>query len=322
MAPRRPTSADVARRAGVSRATVSYVLNNAPHQTIPDATRQRVLDAARELDYTPHAGARALRAGESNLVLLITGGVPYGPNLSIMITALDADVAASGRTLVLWGRQQHPHDLRAALTHLQPAVILTLGRFTDDQRALLTRARIPYVETPDDPAPTDPAATLQVHHLAARSHRRLAHLTTDDPALTMFRTTRLAAIESACADLKLPPPLVATLPADADPDGILRAWTGGPDPVTAIACYNDVYAAACLAAADRLGLRVPADLAVIGLDDDPMSRHTNPPLTTIRLHLTDLAHHLWTHAEAALAGDPPPPAPTGTPYTLVQRAST
>src|SRR5580700_12239344 len=79
---RRPTSADVARRAGVSRATVSYVLNDVTHQSIPDATRQQVLVAAEELDYTPHAAARTLRAGESRLVLFINAGTPHGANLS------------------------------------------------------------------------------------------------------------------------------------------------------------------------------------------------------------------------------------------------
>jgi DNA-binding LacI/PurR family transcriptional regulator len=318
---RRPTSADVARQAGVSRTTVSYVLNNVPHQTIPDATRQRVLEAARELDYTPHAGARALRAGESNLVLLITGGVPYGPNLSIVITALDADVAASGRSLVLLG-QQDPNDLRAALTHLQPGVIITLGRFGHEQRALLTRARIPHVEAPREPVTTDHGAILQVRHLARRGHRRIGHLTTADPELAMFSTTRLAGVQAACAALGIDPPLCAALPAGADADATLRGWTDRPDPVTAIACYNDVYAAACLAAADRLGLRVPADLAVIGLDDDPMSPYTRPPLSTVRLHLTDLAHHLWAHAAAALAGQPLDADLTSMGFSLVERDST
>ena len=55
--PRRPTGADVARRAGLSRATVSYVLNDTPHQAIPESTRQRVRDSAAELGYTPSAAA-------------------------------------------------------------------------------------------------------------------------------------------------------------------------------------------------------------------------------------------------------------------------
>jgi DNA-binding LacI/PurR family transcriptional regulator len=67
---KRVTSADVARAAGVSRTTVSFVLNGRPGWSIPDETRNRVLDAARELRYRPRAAARALAAGRSDIVLL------------------------------------------------------------------------------------------------------------------------------------------------------------------------------------------------------------------------------------------------------------
>ena len=67
----RITAEDVARKAGVSRATVSYVLNNHPHQTIPEATRQKVLEAAAELDYTPLASARILSRGRSDVVVML-----------------------------------------------------------------------------------------------------------------------------------------------------------------------------------------------------------------------------------------------------------
>ena len=130
---RRPTSADVARRAGVSRATVSYVLNDVPHQSIPGATRQRVLAAAEELGYTPRA-TRTLRVGESRLVLFINAGVPYGANLSAIIDTLSAEAAASGRSLLVW--QQHdPGDLAATLAHLPPAMAITLGRLTEGRTA-------------------------------------------------------------------------------------------------------------------------------------------------------------------------------------------
>ena len=75
--PRRATSSDVARLAGVSRATVSYVLNGRADQSIPEATRDRVLAAAAELAYVPNAASRALRAGESRLVLLVNPGMPW-----------------------------------------------------------------------------------------------------------------------------------------------------------------------------------------------------------------------------------------------------
>jgi DNA-binding LacI/PurR family transcriptional regulator len=78
---RRVTSADVARVAGVSRATVSYVLNDTPHQTISAATRTRVFEAASSLGYAPSAAARALRTGRSDVVLCLLPDWPIGPEV-------------------------------------------------------------------------------------------------------------------------------------------------------------------------------------------------------------------------------------------------
>jgi len=326
-AARRPTSADVARRAGVSRATVSYVLNDVPHQSIPDATRQRVLAAAEELDYTPHAAARTLRAGESRLVLFINAGIPYGANLSVLVDTLSAEVAASGRSLVTW--QQHdPGDLAATLAHLQPAMAITLGQLTKGQRELLARVRIPSVETGtgSDRDAADTGAALQIRYLASRGHRQLGYLTTSDPRFGMFAGPRLAGARLACAELGLDRPAVAELAAPPDVpvgelSGVLATWTRGPHPVTAVACYNDIYAVACLAAASRAGLSVPGQLAVIGMDDEAVSGYTQPALTTIRLHVIDFARQLWTRASAVLDGSPAPEHTSSMPFSLVQRQS-
>lgn len=324
---RRPTSADVAHRAGVSRATVSYVLNDVAHQSIPDATRQRVLSAAAELHYTPHAAAQALRAGESKLVLFINAGVPYGTNLSIMIDALSAEVAASGRSLVVW--QQHdPRDLAATLAHLQPALAITLGQLDAGQRALFAQAHIPSIETGvgRDPDAADAGAALQVRYLASRGHRQLGYLTTTDPQLVMFARPRLAGVRAACAELGLGGPAVGELAAlpgigVRELAALLREWVSLPAPVTAVACYNDVFAMACLAAASESGLGVPGDLAVIGMDDEPVSAYSQPPLTTIRLHVTDFARHLCARANAALTGDTAPEVSSPMHFSLVERQS-
>ena len=326
-AARRPTSDDVARLAGVSRATVSYVLNDAPHQSIPDATRQRVLTAAAELDYTPHAAARTLRAGESRLVLFINAGTPHGANLSAIIDTLSAEAAVSGRSLVTW--QQHdPSDLAATLAHLQPAMAITLGRLNQGQKDLLARAGIPGIENDSgqDPDTADTGAALQIRYLASRGHRRLGYLTTADPKLGIFAKPRLAGARSAAAELGLDPPAVAELAAPPglptdELSAVLQAWTNRPDPVTAVACYNDEYAMACLAAAAQAGLGVPGDLAVIGMDDDPVSGYTQPALTTVRLHVTDFARHLWTRASALLDGAPTPGHAPSMLFSLVQRQS-
>ena len=138
----RSTSTDVARRAGVSRATVSYVLNGRSDQSIPEPTRRRVLDAAHELGYVPHAASRALRAGRSRLVLLINADVPWSTNITDAEDALTAAVAATGRSLVVW-RRHGPEDLAATLANLEPCVAITLQPLDAEDATLLAGLHIP-----------------------------------------------------------------------------------------------------------------------------------------------------------------------------------
>src|SRR5690606_29882683 len=98
-----PTSADVARLAGVSRATVSYVLNNARAVRISEPTRRRVREAARELGYVPHAAARSLRAGHSRMVLMPAPAFPVGPLYRRFIDELQAALSLLDYTVVQYG---------------------------------------------------------------------------------------------------------------------------------------------------------------------------------------------------------------------------
>jgi DNA-binding LacI/PurR family transcriptional regulator len=197
-----------------------------------------------------------------------------------------------------------------------------------EQRALLARARIQSVETGTgrDLGTADPGAALQIRYLASRGHRRFGYLTTTDPHLVMFARPRLAGVRTTCAGLGLNQPHVVELAAPPDisvgePVAALRDWTSRPDPVTAVACYNDLYAVACLAAANRTGLSVLDDLAVIGMDDEVVSAYTQPALTTIRLHVTDYARHLWTRASTVLDDGPAPDLTLPMRFSLVERQS-
>jgi len=320
----RSTSTDVARRAGVSRATVSYVLNGRDDQSIPEATRQRVLTAARDLGYVPHAASRALRAGRSPLVLLINTGVPWSTNVTEVEDGLTALVAATGRSLVVW-RRRAPEDLAATLANLEPCVAISTDTLSEGERTLLAAVRVPLLEA-DLGTPSAASATaLQVGHLAAAGHRRLGYLTTTEPDLLRFAEPRTAGFRTACADARLPEPAMAAVPGGTTFDvaavaAVLAAWRSAPQPVTAVACFNDLHAAACLAAAATLGLTVPGDLAVIGVDDDIFAPLTQPPLTTVHLEPRAFVDHLWRQARH-LIDDAPAPEPFLARSTLVVRAS-
>jgi DNA-binding LacI/PurR family transcriptional regulator len=320
----RSTSTDVARRAAVSRATVSYVLNGRTDQSIPDRTRQRVLDAAAELGYVPHAASRALRAGKSRLVLLINSGVPWSTNITDAEDGLTAAVAATGRSLVVW-RRQGPDELQVTLANFDPCVAITLDPVTPAEERLLARLHIPLVTAELGTADAGTSTTVQAEHLAAHGHRNLGYLTTSEPVLQRFAVPRTAGFRATCRALGLPEPLVAALPGASAPTvaevaTVLARWRALPTPITAVACFNDLHAAACLAAAASIGLAVPGEFAVIGLDDDDFAPLTTPALTTIRLQPLAFAERLWALARHLL-GEGPAPTPFTPQSHLVERDS-
>lgn len=320
----RSTSFDVARLAGVSRATVSYVLNGRKDQSISEGTRQRVQEAARQLDYVPNAASRALRVGSSKLVMLVNSGIPWSTNVSDLEDHLTSLVAGSGRSLVVW-RRQGPDDLVTTLANLEPAVVISQDLLSEPERGLLRRLHIPLVEVDIASPGTELPTRLQAEHLHVYGHERIGYLTTSEPELQRFAAPRTAAFRAACAALALPEPVVGTVPGGlaasaADVAELLSAWTTGDAPVTAVACFNDVHAAMCLAAAQQVGLWVPYDLAVIGLDDDIFAPITAPPLTTIRMDNRKFAEHLWASA-AHLLGIGPAPKPFRSSARIIERSS-
>ena len=139
--PRRPTGADVARRAGLSRATVSYVLNNTPHQVIPEPTRQRVLTAAAELGYTPSAAGRALRSGHSEVVLLLLPDWPIGPTVGQLLEDLSTALADHGLTFVA-----HPRSAGRPVSEvwkaITPAAVVTFEELDEIETKKLEAAGI------------------------------------------------------------------------------------------------------------------------------------------------------------------------------------
>lgn len=303
----RATSKDVAALAGVSRATVSYVLNRTPGQKIPEETRQRVLAAAAELRYTPHASARTLRSGSSRLVLLVVPEMAFGVNVAVLVTRMTQGVSELGLSLATWQRTA-PVELATALSNLQPRIVVGLLGLTDGERDLLRDLSVPYLDMPHGSGLGHPG-TMQVEHLAERGHRRLAVVTTDHPLLRVFARPRLEKARAACRRLGLPAPRVVTLrnpdeAAQAQLVDELRRWRDEADAPTAVVAFNDLFAAACLAAAHEVGLEVPGRLAVIGVDDLTMSRFTMPPLTSIALDLEESARDNIEQVRRVLEGKP------------------
>src|SRR5918994_604347 len=159
---RRPTSEDVAREAGVSRATVSYVLNRVEHERVSPATRARVLAAAERLGYVPNAAAAALRGGRTSLVLVGIPAWPLGPPLAAAISVLVAELERLGYTsLVHLGQSDDRDGFARACERARPVgVIASSGDLVaprvEDLRSNGTRAVIGLFGDPVAAASREP----------------------------------------------------------------------------------------------------------------------------------------------------------------------
>jgi DNA-binding LacI/PurR family transcriptional regulator len=282
------TSADVARESGVSRATVSYVLNRTPGQTIPEETRRRVLDAARRLDYVPSASARALRSGRTGIVLLAMPNLPQGPVLSAFVHELAAGLAEGGLTLVTHLDDRADSTLLNVVRALAPVAVISYPQLPAEPSNHLREAGVAWVSginlsmgpTEDDHEWAMLPGLLQADHLIGAGHTRLGFGWPLDPTLAAIAQDRLDGVRANAAAAGLPTPLVLTVPIEPTRAAAAVA-TWHEETTTGICCYNDDVALAVLAGARMRGLSVPEDIAVVGVDDIPLAALAAPPLTTI-----------------------------------------
>jgi LacI family transcriptional regulator len=310
-APKRVTSRQVARYAGVSQTTVSLVLNNAPHANISQTTRERVLQAAQELGYTPDAAARSLARGRSSNI----GLVLIQPHAQIFI---DEYVPA---LLTGLNRLAHQHDYRIlvkivddasnpdALTQLisgkeVAGLITQVGKLSQpslDMLASYVRSGFPVV-TLDYLTDALPAVyidkvqgvRLAVEHLISLGHQRIACIPYAPPTENRHVHDRLNCFISTleAAGLTYEPALVEAGAFDPRTgyEAALRLFERRPWP-TALFAMNDVMAFGALEAMRQLGIRVPQDIALVGFDDIRLAAYANPPLTTIREPDIELGHY-------------------------------
>ncbi|MEV6345606.1 LacI family DNA-binding transcriptional regulator [Actinoplanes sp. NPDC051851] len=322
---KRTTSADVAREAGVSRATVSYVLNNRPGQSIPEATRRRILEVAERLEYRPHGTARSLAAGRSDIVLLSVPDLPIGASISRFTEELAAALAENGLALVTHLASARGRPLPDVCATVGATAVTGFTPFPAETVRALQRAGAEVIlplTAPDETEPMLPVGRLQADHLISRGHRRLGYALPAHPRFTAMTGERLHGVERSCATAGLPAPVTATV--GLDPESAASAvdlWTAAQ--VTGVCAFNDETAVAVLAGARARGLTVPTDLAVIGVDDIPVAPVVTPPLTTVRFDLHAVARRRAELIVAGLTGSPAPPAPTAAAGTeLVTRSST
>lgn len=326
----RVTSADVARLAGVSRATVSYVLNDTPRQTISASTRGRVLDAAARLGYAPSAAARTLRTGRSDVVLCLLPDWPIGPEVGSMLNNLSAALARQGLTFVVHPGNREDRPIAEIWKAITPAAVIAYADFSQAEIAAMRAAGVALVVAllgrgpqrgrRELEMPQQLVGRRQAGHLAATGHRVIGYGYPDDERLRIFAEPRLAGVRTECRVHRLGGPSLETVPLEPfHAAEAVRRWRAAG--VTGVCAYNDEVALAVLAGVRLLGLHAPADLAVIGVDDIPPARLAVPALTTVTTDQATMAAHLADTVVAAINGTPGPDVPSADLITLVRRES-
>lgn len=198
---KRITSIDIARAAGVSQTTVSFVLNDKPGHSIPEATRLRILEVARQLDYRPHGSARALAAGRSDIVLLSVPDLPIGGAISRFIEEMASALADQGLALVTHLAGAHGRPLADVCAMVNASVVIGFTSFDEDTVQALYRAGADVVlpsHFSHDWAGR-PVGRLQARHLIGRGHRRIGYAMPAHPGLREMGENRLAGVADACA---------------------------------------------------------------------------------------------------------------------------
>ena len=293
---------DVAAAAGVSVTTVSHVLNDTPHTRTSDETKSRVREAAARLGYQPNRLARGLRTQASGMVGLVTEEIATTPHAGRIILGAQEEASRRNLTLAIINARLRsdadvePTEVQAFLDRQVDGIIyatvyhdeVILPEQMHAVPAVLIGARdrdggIPSV-MPDERA----GAASVVDLLVRAGHRRVAFAASsvDVPAtrgrLLGYRDGMLAAGLDPDAFV-----VEAESEAAGGYEATMRLLDHGMAPAdrpTAVFCYNDRMAMGAYRAAAELGLSIPADVSVVGFDDqDPIAASLHPPLTTVAL---------------------------------------
>ena len=309
-----PTLADVARKAGLSPATVSRYLNTP--QAVRAERRTRIEAAINELGYVPHGAARALASQRSHMIGALfpsLDSVLFGS----FIGPLQACLSKQGYTLVVsssdYQSKMEYEQLRALVTNGVDALMLVGADRGARCYDLLTRKRIPFVLTwcwsdredlPQVGFCNATASGMAANYLMDIGHRRIAMVsgrtTGNDRASERLRGVREALAERG---LKLRQNQVIERPFDLSEGAqAFHQLMTAAEPPTAVLCGSDLFAYGALFEANRMGLRVPKDVSITGFDDTEFASNISPSLTTIHTPRVEMAELTAEFLLTALSG--------------------
>lgn len=300
------TSVDVARRAGVSRTAVSYVLNGTRSTHVSEETRAKVLQAAQELGYHLNTSAQALRKGQSNEICILSS-VALSANDAEIFVAMQQHALVHGYIPVVYFigglTEQERRELLAKILARHPlALFLTPNCLDAEDIALAQHMGVSHIllyaeepveahfptDLPSVSAPTFEAGYLAAHHLLERGHRALGLVRPAEARHRLAFLQRLQGMRAAMSDAGFSEtdvrleilPMSLTM---SDAYTVVDTHLTGLQRLTGVYTFKDEYALPLLGALSDRGIRVPEEVAIIGTDNVAFSAFVRPALTTISI---------------------------------------
>jgi LacI family transcriptional regulator, galactose operon repressor len=305
------TISQVAEAAGVSRATVSRVMNG--HATVAPELAARVRATALALGYEPNPHARSLALGRTTTVALVVPDLS-NPMFQAVFRGLSQAAAGCGHRVIVAESNEDAEDealLAVEVARRCDGLVLASSRLPDDQLAaiapslgplVLVNRELPQLGVPSLTVDYGAGARDVATHLLSLGHTRLAYLAGPSASVAhQARSHSLQALLGGRGDVEL-----LELPCGPTfVDGHACAQAVISSGATGVIAFNDLVAFGVVSGLIELGVPVPDRISVAGFDDIPFARYTAPPLTTASVPQHELGSHAWERLWALLRGLPP-----------------
>jgi LacI family repressor for deo operon, udp, cdd, tsx, nupC, and nupG len=330
-----PNIYEVARRAGVSTATVSRVLSRP--DVVADATRRKVMQAVQDMGYAPNSAAKTLRTRRSDKLLVTVPDIS-NPFFSLILQGIQDAAQRDGYSVLLGDTQddeRREESYARMLRRKEADGLIFLGHRLPKAAAELVSTMAPRcapivhgceyspnLGVPSVHIDNAAAAAHAMDHLYALGHRRIGIIT--GPLVSPLSRDRLQGATDRAQEYGAAEDLMVargdfSVESGSKAACALLGWSAPP---TALFCFNDVMAIGAIAAARERGVRAPRDLSVIGFDDIRVAAYIDPPLTTVAQPMREIGEGTVRLLLEILRGDGIEPVSVTLPHELVIRGST
>jgi DNA-binding LacI/PurR family transcriptional regulator len=296
------TSMDVAHLAKVSRATVSYVLNEVEDAGISETTKEKVRQAAHELGYIPHKLASSLRSGRSDLVILPFFNWPYNQSSIgfLQEMALGLDQLGYSVMLHFFGENDRKSMGRKIASFHPVGVIIGSRELTEADVQILTRNGVKAILSYEDSAvPYIPSIAFDftkvgecvIQHFIETGHRQIAAIIPRDRRIMHLGLQRMEGLKKGAKAAGIQIERVDLEYDVQEARALAEKWKSGPRP-TAVFTYNDDYGLMLMGALEDVGLKIPGNIALVGCDDLPLCEMVRPQLSSVNIQSSRNAEYI------------------------------